>query len=44
VLVAIRDPSRGIQEPQPEGQVVGRGDEDCVGGDLEEAMTPDGML
>ena len=44
VVVALRDPARGIEEAQPEGQVVSQRDEDCVGGDLDHSVTPDGVL
>ena len=44
VVVALGNPARGIEEPQPEGQVVGSRDEYCVGRDLDQSVTPDGVL
>jgi hypothetical protein len=41
VVVAVGDATRGIEEPQPEGQVVGSRDEDCVCGELDQSMPVD---
>ena len=42
--VAVRDAARGIEEAQPEGQVVRERDEQCVGGDLDHPVPVDRVL
>jgi len=44
VPVALGDAALGVQEPQPEGQVVGRCHQNGVRCDLEEALPVNGVL